>query len=116
MQEKDIDSILFEIIAEVGNARSLYIEATQTAREGDLDKAKQLLKEGQDAFERGHRIHADLMWKVSADGHEPVFTNDAIIMLLTHAEDQLMNAEAFGILAEEFISLYQIMKDKEVLQ
>ncbi|MBP5279825.1 MAG: PTS lactose/cellobiose transporter subunit IIA, partial [Erysipelotrichaceae bacterium] len=28
-------------------------------------------------------------------------------LLLTHAEDQLMSAEAFGILADKFITLYQ---------
>ena len=31
-------------------------------------------------------------------------------LLLTHAEDQLMSAEAFGILAEKFIRLYKGLK------
>ena len=29
-----------------------------------------------------------------------------------HAEDQLMSAEAFGILAKEFISVYQAIAEK----
>ncbi len=115
MQEKDIESILCEIITEVGSARSLYIEATQTAREKDLDKANELIRQGQSAFNRGHRIHADLLRQVCAKGHTPVFQSDERMMLLTHAEDQLMSAEAFGILAEEFLALYQVMKEKGVL-
>ena len=31
-------------------------------------------------------------------------------LLLTHAEDQLMSAEAFGILAEKFVDLYKKLK------
>nr|WP_319488569.1 PTS lactose/cellobiose transporter subunit IIA [uncultured Caproiciproducens sp.] len=115
MQEKDIESVLFEIITEVGSARSFYIEATQTAREKDMEKAKELIRQGQSAFNRGHRIHADLIREVSAEEHTPVFQSDERVMLLTHAEDQLMSAEAFGILAEEFLALYQVMQDKGVL-
>ncbi len=115
MQGKELETTLFEIIAGVGSARSLYIEAIQVARGKDMDKANQLLKEGQDAFDKGHRFHADLMRDVSSDEHEQVLKSDAWVMLLMHAEDQLMSAEAFGILAEEFISLYQIMLDKGVL-
>ena len=33
-------------------------------------------------------------------------------MLLMHAEDQLMSAESFRILAEEFIELYKRMDEK----
>jgi PTS system cellobiose-specific IIA component len=28
-------------------------------------------------------------------------------LLLTHAEDQLMSAESFGILAEKFLAVYK---------
>ena len=33
-------------------------------------------------------------------------------MLLMHAEDQLMSAEAFRILADEFITLYKRIDEK----
>ncbi|WP_444659652.1 PTS lactose/cellobiose transporter subunit IIA [Caproiciproducens sp. R2] len=115
MQEMDIEPTLFEIITEVGSARSLYIEAIQAAREKEIDKAKELIREGQGAFNKGHHIHADLIREVSGEDHVPVFQKDERIMLLTHAEDQLMSAEAFGILAEEFLALYQAMSDKGVL-
>ncbi len=115
MQEMDLESTLFEIITEVGSARSLYIEAIQAAREKEIDQAKELIREGQAAFHKGHHIHADLIREVSGEDHVPVFQKDERIMLLAHAEDQLMSAEAFGILAEEFLALYQAMNDKGVL-
>ena len=34
-------------------------------------------------------------------------------LLLTHAEDQLMSAEAFGILAERFVTLYKKLAEKK---
>jgi PTS system cellobiose-specific IIA component len=114
-EEKDIESTLFEIITEVGSARSFYIEATQAAREKNIEKAKELFEEGQRAFNRGHRVHANLIREVSAEGHVPVFKSDERIMLLTHAEDQLMSAEAFGILTEEFLALYRALKEKKIL-
>jgi cellobiose PTS system EIIA component len=34
-------------------------------------------------------------------------------LLLTHAEDQLMSAEAFKIIANEFIDLYKTIQSKK---
>ena len=33
-------------------------------------------------------------------------------ILMTHAEDQLMSAEAFGILASRFVDLYEKLLNK----
>lgn len=96
-----IEMVCFEIITEVGNARSLYIEAIQEAKEGSFDRAEELMKEGRAAFANGHHAHADLAQK-EAEG-EPAQS----CLLLMHAEDQLMSAEAFGILAREFIDVYK---------
>ena len=93
--------IAFNIIATVGTARSSYINAIDEAAEGNFEKAEELIKEGQEAFTRGHDAHAQLLVK-TAQGE--AVTMD---LLLTHAEDQLMSAEAFGILAERFVTLYK---------
>lgn len=37
----------------------------------------------------------------------------AVPMLLIHAEDQLMSAESFSILAVEFIDIYRCIEKKE---
>lgn len=40
----------FEIISNVGMARSDYIEAIHKAREGNFDEARELMKSGKNSF------------------------------------------------------------------
>jgi len=96
-----LELVSFQIIASVGEARSCYITAIDAAAEGDFEKAAENIKAGKEAFIGGHDAHAGLLTKM-ANGEMP-----AMDLLLTHAEDQLMSAEAFGILAERFVTLYK---------
>ena len=98
-----IQLISFQIISAVGTARSNYIAAIDEASEGNFEEAERLVQEGKDIFNEGHVAHAELLTKM-ANG-ELEYTD----LLLTHAEDQLMSAEGFGILAEKFIKLYKKM-------
>ncbi len=93
--------VAFNIIASVGTARSNYIGAIDAAAEGNYDEAAALIKEGEEAFTGGHSAHQELLTKM-AQGEKVEMT-----LLLTHAEDQLMSAEAFGILAGKFLELYK---------
>lgn len=93
--------ILFNIIASVGSARSSYIEAIQLAKENKIKEARDKIIEGDEVFQEGHRSHASLIAK-EAKGEVVEFS-----LLLVHAEDQLMSAEAFKIISEEFISVYE---------
>ena len=52
----------------------------------------------------GHHSHAKLIQQ-EAGGEATQMT-----LLLTHAEDQLMSAEAFKILSQEFMDLYKEIK------
>ena len=74
-----IEMICFEIISNVGMARGSYVEAIDLATEGKFDEARA---------------------KIEAAGEKT-----EIILVLVHAEDQLMSAENFKILAEKFIAL-----------
>ena len=96
-----LEMTAFQIIASVGTARSLYIEAIDLASEGKYDEAREKIKEGEEAFNGGHAAHGELLTKF-ANGELPPMD-----ILMTHAEDQLMSAEAFGILANKFIILYE---------
>ena len=96
-----LELISFQIISAVGTARSMYIEAIHLAKEGKFEEAEAMVKEGQQTFVEGHHAHAQLIQN-EANGEKTEFA-----LLLMHAEDQLMSAEAFGILAEEFISVYK---------
>ena len=97
-----LELICFEIISSVGMARSLYIEAIQEAKAGNFEQAQELIKQGDESFTEGH--HAKLIQQ-EAGGEATQMT-----LLLTHAEDQLMSAEAFKILSQEFMDLYKEIK------
>ena len=96
----EIELACFKIISNVGMARSSYIEAISKAKGGEFGNAERCIKEGQEYFLKGHEGHAELIAK-EAGGENVVFS-----LLLVHAEDQLMSAESFKIIANEMIDNY----------
>lgn len=103
-----LELLCFQIISNVGYARSEFIEAIQEAKKGDFIKAYKKVDEGDKSFNLGHKKHAELIQK-EASG-DVVATN----LLLIHAEDQLMSAEHCKILAVEFIAMYERLVILEV--
>ena len=99
-----MELISFQIISAVGTARSMYIDAIEEAKKGNIEQARKLIEEGEEIFVEGHKAHAGLIQQ-EANG-ESVIPQ----LLLVHAEDQLMSAEAFKIIAEQFIDLYESLK------
>jgi len=91
----------FQIIAAVGTARSMYIQAIQEAKEGNLEQARKTIDEGEQIFVDAHRVHMEMISKEAA-GEKTDFA-----LILLHAEDQLMSAETMKIVATEFIDLYE---------
>ena len=75
------------------------IEAIHAAKDGDFARAEELMKEGGEAFLEGHDAHTKLVQQEAAG--DPI----AMTLMLTHAEDQLMSAEGFKIIAEEMVDL-----------
>lgn len=96
-----MELICFQLITAAGSAKSNYIGAIQKAKEGLYDEAETLIAEGDNMMKEGHLPHADLIQKEAAgeDLH--------MGLILTHAEDQMMSAEVFKIMAEEMIELYK---------
>ena len=99
----------FQIISSVGSARSSYIEAIQKAKTGDFAAAEALICEGDEMFAAGHDAHTGLLTQEAEGG-----AGSAVSLLILHAEDQLMSAEAFKTIAQEFIEVYQRLNRKEV--
>lgn len=92
-----------KIITEVGSARSYFIEAIRSAKSNDFVSAIEQLELGDKHYISGHREHTNLVFQESqGEGVE-------MTLLLTHAQDLLMSAEAFKILATEFIDLYKLI-------
>lgn len=96
-----IELICFQIISNVGSAKSMYIEAARAAQAYDFEKAEELIAEGEKAYLKGHEVHAELIQKEAAG--EAVTVN----MLLMHSEDQLMAAEQFKAFAEQQIVIFK---------
>lgn len=104
---EDIELIIFQIISTVGTAKSLYHEAVQEAKSGNFERAQDLIVEGEKYFVEGHHVHKELITKEANE--EPV----KLSLLLMHAEDQLMSAESFKIVAEEFITVHKKFEELE---
>lgn len=104
----DLELKSFEIISNVGSARSYYIEAIAFAKKYDFENAEKSMKSGSDAFAAGHKAHAELI-SLEASGES---TN--VSLILVHAEDQLMSAEGFKIIAREFIDLYKRLYENKL--
>ncbi len=106
-QPLDMEEVCFQIIANVGMAKSMYIDAIAKAKEGEIDAAREMVKQGSDAYVEGHNVHLQLLAN-DAGGKSVPFS-----MLLMHAEDQLLAAESFRIIAEDFIDVYEKLKGLE---
>ena len=96
-----LELICFQIISNVGTARSTYIEAIHKAKDGDFEGAKECMEAGQKEFLKGHEAHFELLQK-EAQGN-PVGGS----LILIHAEDQLMGAEMLRTVITELIELYK---------
>lgn len=97
----DMEAICFEMICHVGEARSSFIEAIQEAKKGHFARAQTLIDSGKESYKLGHAVHASLV-QAEMNGLQ-----ERLPLILIHAEDQMMSAENFKILSEEFVALYQ---------
>ncbi|MDQ0154437.1 PTS lactose/cellobiose transporter subunit IIA [Robertmurraya andreesenii] len=101
MIDEGLDMIAFQIISNVGSAKSLAMEALYAAKEGDFALAEEKLAESKKYFVEGHKEHASLIQKEAA-GDKVGFS-----LLLMHAEDQLMSTETIAELVKEMIEMYK---------
>ena len=60
-----------------------------------------MIAEGDACYTRGHQVHASLIQQ-EASGEKV-----EVVLLLMHAEDQLMAAETTKLLATKLINLYK---------
>lgn len=100
-----MELICFQIIAASGGAKSAFIAAIDAAKKGDFDEAAKQMEAGEEFMNQGHAPHAELIQKEAAGEPNP------ISLLLVHAEDQMMGAEQFKMLAEETIDLYKTIAE-----
>ena len=104
---EDLELLCFQIITAAGTAKSNYIEAIQEVKKGSSDKVEELMEEGRQQYLKGHEVHSKLLTRES--GGEKI--NGSVLVM--HAEDQLMGAETFQIIAKEFIDTYLRLNELE---
>ena len=99
-----LELIAFEIISNVGMAKSLAIEALRAVRSDNYAEGEERLAEAAKYLTEGHHAHTSLIQKeASGDKVEPS-------LIIMHAEDQMMSAETIKFLVEEMIEMYKVLK------
>ena len=99
--EQGLAKVSCEIIAKVGTAKGLFVEAIELAAAGQLENARAHLAEGEQIFNQGHQAHGELLSQFEAG------TEVHVDLLLVHAECQMMSAEDFKVIAEEVIGILE---------
>lgn len=102
---------IFEMISAAGTARAKYIEAIRAAKTDNFEEAQGLINEGGECFVVAHKVHAEMIAS-EADAIESTGEKSYVSLLLVHAEDQMMGAESFRLISEEFIDVYKKMSEK----
>ncbi len=89
------------LIANGGNAKSLAFEAIRLAKKGDIDGAREKLKESDKSLLEAHNSQTNMLTKEAQGDHTHV------TLLVVHSQDHLMNAITFRDLAGEMVDLYE---------
>ena len=89
------------LIANGGNAKSLSFEAIRLAKKGDIDGAREKLKESDKSLLEAHNSQTNMLTKEAQGDHMHV------TLLVVHSQDHLMNAITFRDLAGEMVDLYE---------
>ncbi|MDR2600965.1 MAG: PTS lactose/cellobiose transporter subunit IIA [Spirochaetaceae bacterium] len=105
--DEELEEKLFEIISNVGGAKSSFIGAIQAAKVGNFEEAQKLIDEGSKMFIEGHKVHAYLIEKEMSEAGLKTS------LILIHAEDQVIMADMFKTLAGEFIDAYKHIHAKK---
>lgn len=92
-----MEKISFELISNVGEAKSLLMEAVALAREENFELANEKIKQSEKFLTNAHHSHFSLIQK-EADGEDLHFS-----LILMHAEDQLMSTETLKLIVEELV-------------
>ena len=102
----NLELVSFQLISNVGEARSALFEAMRAAREECFEEADKLVRDAEDSLIKAHESHSSLiMQEASGDKVQ-------ISLLLMHAEDQLMITELLKGMAKEVILTHKKYSNK----
>jgi len=96
-----------ELIGGAGDSRGYCMEAISLAREGRFPEANEAIKNAVSAIVETHELQTQLIREEIEGSGEPVS------LLMVHAQDHLNLALIMRDLAEEFIKLYERIRQLE---
>lgn len=99
----DMEFTIMNLINFSGEARSLSMEAISICKDGDFNRAKEMIEEANKKITEAHRSQTSLIQQEARGENRPVS------LLLIHAQDHLMNAITVKDMANEFIALYEVI-------
>jgi len=101
----NLEEICFQIIACSGDAFSLLMEALKKCREGDYAGAQQSIDNASELLNHAHSVHTQVLAK-EASGKRVDYS-----VLLTHAQDNLMNTLLAKTFTLEMIEMYKSLRE-----
>lgn len=103
----DLEMISMHIIAGAGDAKGLIFDALEEAKKGNFEKAKEYIKQSEDASKIAHKAQMDLL-VAQAKGEM-----ETVDVLLVHAQDHLMTTLLAQELIKEIIQLYELRMEEK---
>ncbi len=90
----------FQMISNVGDAKSFLFKALKAARDEDFKAAEKLIESADESLLKAHEIHAKLLQQ---ETQEPI----ELSLLLMHAEDQMMSTELLRDITNEMLLVHK---------
>ena len=91
----------FQIISNVGDAKSFLFEALKAAREEKFKEAEKFIENADESLLKAHEIHIKLLNQETQG--KPI----DISLLLMHAEDQMMSTELLRDITNEMLLVHK---------
>ncbi|HEM4445985.1 PTS cellobiose transporter subunit IIA [Streptococcus suis] len=101
MNTEELQMAAFGIILSSGNARSVIHEAFAAMREGDYDKAEELLEAANADILEAHHSQTGLLQEYASG------TEVKVEIIMVHAQDHLMTTMTLREVALEMLALYR---------
>lgn len=101
MTSDELQMAAFGIILSSGNARTIVHEAFAAMREGNYEKAKELLEQSNEELLEAHHAQTKLLQEYASG------TEIKIEIIMVHAQDHLMTSMTLREVALEMLELYK---------
>ncbi|WP_440894699.1 PTS lactose/cellobiose transporter subunit IIA [Amphibacillus sp. Q70] len=99
----DTEQMIFDIIANAGDARDLTYQALDKVEEGHIDEANELIQRAQEVMDVAHNVQSKLI--------QQELQGESVTggLLMIHAQDHLMTAIAEHQMIKRMIPIFKKM-------